>query len=64
MAEVIRTRCVIGINDASITYVSWDAIGEQWVKRFMNRHPELKCLIAEQIEAAWIQETSCPVLEK
>ena len=64
MAEAIRTRRVIGVNDASIIRVSYDAIGEQWVKRFMNRHPELESLIAEQIEAARIQETSCPVLEK
>src|SRR5438552_6191067 len=64
MAEAIRTRRVIGVNDASITRVSYDAIGEQWVKRFMNRHPELESLIAEQIEAARIQETSRPVLEK
>src|SRR5438876_12460370 len=30
MAEAIRTRRVIGVNDASITRVSYDAIGEQW----------------------------------
>jgi hypothetical protein len=30
----------------------------------MNRHPELQSLIAEQIEAVRIKETSHPVLEK
>jgi len=56
-------RLTIGINDPSITHVS-DEIGEQWVTRFMGRHFELESLIAEQIEAIRIKETSCPVLEK
>jgi len=64
MAEAIRTRRIIGINDASITYVSYEAIGEQWLKWFMSRHPELDLLIAEQIEAARILDTSRPILEK
>jgi hypothetical protein len=63
MAEAIRTRRIIGVNDPSITRVSYDAIGEQWVDRFMNRHPELQSLIAKQIEAVQIKETSHPVLE-
>jgi hypothetical protein len=50
MAEVIRTQCVININDPSITYASYDTIGEQWVDRFMNCHSELQSLIAEQIK--------------
>ena len=64
MAEAIQIRRLIGINDASVRHVSYDAIGEQWVKRFMSHHPELKSVIAEQIEAVRIQETSCPVIEK
>jgi len=64
MAQAIQTRRVIGINDPSITHVAYDEIGEQWVKRFMSRHPDLDSLIAEQIEAARIKETSRPVLEK
>ena len=64
MVEAIQTRRVIGINDPSITCVAYDAIGEQWVKRFMTHHSELDSLIAEQVEAAQIKETSHPVLEK
>jgi hypothetical protein len=64
MAEAIRTRCVLGINDESVTYMSYNAIGEQWVRRFVNRHSELEFLIVEQIEAVQIKETSHPALEK
>ena len=64
MAEAIRTRRVIEVNDASIRRVHYEDIGEQWVKWFMNCHPELESLMAEQIEAARIQETSRSVLEK
>ena len=41
MAQAIQTQCVIGINDPSITHVAYDEIGEQWVKRFMQRHLDL-----------------------
>jgi len=64
MAEAIQTRRVIEINNPSIIHVSYDAIGDQWVGRFLTRHPELQCLIAEQIEATRITDTSRPVLEK
>jgi hypothetical protein len=64
MAEAIRTRRIIGINDPSVTCVSYEAIGEQWVTRFMSRHPELESIIAEQIEAVRVHETSQPILEK
>ena len=47
MVEAIRTRHVIGVNDASIRRIHYEDIGEQWVKRFMNRHPELESLMAE-----------------
>jgi rubrerythrin len=64
MAEAICTRHIIGVNDASIRRVRYEDIDEQWVKRFMNRHPELESLISEQIKAARIQEISRPILEK
>lgn len=64
MAEAIRTRRVIGINDPSITRVSYPPIGKQWVSRFMQHHPNLDSIIAETIEAARIKETSSEVLQK
>jgi polyhydroxyalkanoate synthesis regulator phasin len=64
MAEAIRTRRVIGINNLSITYVKYDKIGDQWVPRFIKRHPELATIMPEQIEAARITKSSREVLQK
>jgi DDE superfamily endonuclease len=65
MAKAIRIGRVIGINKPSITYVSYDVIADQWVGRFIMRHLELQSIMAEQIEATRIKETSSrPVLEK
>ena len=40
MADAFQSRRVIGINDSSVAYVSYDSIGG-WHRRFMNRHDEL-----------------------
>ena len=64
MAQTIRTRRVIGINNATATLIQYDEIGEQWVTRFMNRHPELQSVIPEQIEAARIHESLHSVIQK
>jgi len=64
MAEAIRTRRVIGVNDESITHVSYDSIGEQWVRRFITRHPDLETIIGESIDAVRVKETSHEILSK
>lgn len=64
MAEAIRSRRVHGVNNSNVIYVSYDQIGEQWVKRFMERHQELSIIMPEQIEAARIKESSRSVLEQ
>ena len=64
MAEAIRTRRTLGINDVSATFVNYDKIGEQWVSRFLTRHPELSIVMPEQIDAARVKETSHEVLNK
>ena len=50
MAKEIRKRRVVKINDENITYVSYEPIGEKWVQRFINRHPNLKAAITDSIE--------------
>lgn len=52
MAEAIQTRRTLEINNLSATYVKYDQIGEQWVPRFLARHPELASVMPEQIDAA------------
>src|SRR5579862_760602 len=50
MVEAIRIHRVIGVNDASIRLVCYEDIGEQWVKRFMNRHSELESLMLNKLK--------------
>ena len=64
MAETIRTRRTLGINDLSAAFVNYNKIGEQWVSRFLTRHPELSAVMPEQIDAARVKETSYAVLNK
>jgi hypothetical protein len=64
MAEAIRTRRTIGVNNDSITLIKYDSIGEQWVSRFLGRHSQLASIMPEQIDAARVKETSYEVLQK
>jgi len=64
MADTIRTRRATGINEPSAIYVSYDTLGHQWHKRFLNRHSELESIIPESIEAVRIKETSAAVIQK
>ena len=36
IAAAIQLRRVVGINNPSVSPASYDAIGEQWVKQFLN----------------------------
>ena len=64
MAEAIRIRRTLGINDASITLVQYDEIGEKWVTRFLERHSELASIMPEQIDAARVKESSHEAFQK
>ena len=63
MAEEIRKRCVVKINDEDITYVSYEPIGKNWVQRFINRHPNLKAAITDSIEFGCIKDVTREVVE-
>src|SRR5579871_6867344 len=52
------------INEPLTIYVSYDTIGEQWHRRFLNRHHKLESVIPESIEAIRIKETSTAVLQE
>ena len=64
MAEAIRTRRTLGINDASITLVHHDEIGQKSVTRFLERHSGLAPIMPEQIHAARVKEYSHEVFQK
>ena len=58
IAEQIRRERVSKINDASITLVEYPPIGDQWVDRFIQRHPSLQTAYARRIDASRIKETT------
>ena len=55
MAEEIRKKRVMKINDISITLVSYPPIGINWVSRFVTRHPQLQTVLVLYMEAARIK---------
>jgi hypothetical protein len=64
LAEIIRNRRVIGVNDDDIQLVTYNAFGRDWVARFMSRHPQLESARRKLIEAARIKDVSVERLTK
>ena len=62
MAEQIRRGRISKINDVSITLVEYPPIGEQWVDRFLQRHPSLQTAYARRIDASRMKETTADAL--
>ena len=58
MAEQIRYECVSKINDVSITLIEYPPIEDQWVDRFIQRHPSLQTAYARRIDASRMKETT------
>ena len=42
MAVEIQYKCVANINDQAVKSVSYDPIGEDWIRRFVARHHQLE----------------------
>jgi DDE superfamily endonuclease/Tc5 transposase DNA-binding domain len=63
MAEEIRNRRLIGINDPSIQYVIYEPLGEQWTRRFVERHSHLATAMTRSIELARITEASPEIIQ-
>ena len=64
LAEIIRNRCVIGINDDDIQLVAYEEFGRDWVAHFMAHHPQLESAWRKLIEAARIKDVSSERLTK
>jgi hypothetical protein len=58
MAEEVQKRRVKQINDPSMQLVNYPPIGQQWIPRFLIRHPELTSIITRRIDAPRIKDTS------
>jgi len=64
LAEIIRNRRVIGVNDEDIQLVQYNTIGKDWVARFMSRHFQLESERRKGIEAARIKDVSPERLQR
>jgi len=64
IAEEIRQRRLIGINEPNVQYVEYEPIGDRWTQRFLERHAHLKTAIAHSIELARVTEASPEVIER
>ena len=57
LAEIIRERRVKK-SEGEIQVMVYDQIGEQWVQRFLRRHPELASVRPRSIDAVRVKDTS------
>jgi Tc5 transposase DNA-binding domain len=64
MAETIHNRRTKGINDESIRLIQYPSLGKHWVRNFIRRHPRLKIVVGQTIEASRIDGTRPEVLKK
>ena len=57
MAAEIRKRRVKIVNENGMQLIEYDDISEQWVQRFLHRHPELASVRPQSIDAVRVQDT-------
>ena len=62
MAEEIRRQRVSNINDPFIEYVTYPPLGQEWVTRFLQRHPNLKTAINRSLELARMKDVSTEIV--
>jgi len=58
MAEEIRKRRVKQINNDGIELIQYENIGNDWVPRFLRRHPELSSITLRLIDYVRLKDTS------
>ena len=58
MADEIRNRRVVKINDSMIQLVFYPPTSHSWVQRFMQRHPQLGTTLSRMIETSRLKEAS------
>ena len=60
MAEAIRHHRLrtVGINNEDIVLTEYAPLGQDWVRNFIRRHPQLQTVVEKTIESARIEGTS------
>ena len=64
MSEAIRNRRLRAVNNENIELVEYPPLGRDWVRNFLNRHPQFKTVVGQTVDSARIQGTSPEVLRK
>jgi hypothetical protein len=64
MANEIRKRQVVQINDVSITYIFYMPIGKNWVLRFVLKYPQLQTVLRHYTESSHIKGATKDVLNQ
>lgn len=64
LAEIIRERRVKQPESGGVQVIIYDEIGEQWVGRFIARHPELASVRPRSIDAVRVKDTSPERLQR
>lgn len=64
IAHELRQYRLVDINEAGVQRVEFEPIGQDWVKRFIKRHPQLQTTYSEIIEASRVKEVTYEVVEK
>ena len=64
IAHELRQHRLVGINDDGIQHVNYAPIGKEWVQRFIKRHPQLKTVYSETIEASRVKDVTYEAVEK
>jgi hypothetical protein len=63
IADEISKRCIIGINEPSVEYITYQPLGQEWTLGFLERNPNLQTVITYAIELARITEASPEIIE-
>jgi len=58
LAEIIRERRVKNPDSNQVQVTVYDKIGDQWILRFLRRHPELESVRPRSIDAVRVKDTS------
>jgi hypothetical protein len=56
LVEIIRNRCIYGINDDDVQLVTYDTFGKDWVPRFISYYPQLINIQRKLIEVVRVKD--------
>jgi hypothetical protein len=56
LAEIVRNRHAIGVNDLDIRLAKYDQFGKAWIARFIKHHPQLESARRKYIETVRIKD--------